>query len=372
MGLDLWETSVAIIRRHQSPSGALIASPTFPTYAYCWLRDGSFIAHGLDRAGEHAAAAAFHHWAARTVLTHRHRAEASIRRAHAGLLPAPGETLHCRYTLDGQEGDDGWPNHQIDGYGTWLWALRDHLDRTGDTALAAELRPAVQLVTEYLVAMWPFRCHDCWEESGDRLHPATLACVYGGLMAAAEGLGEPSAAPAAARVAQTVLRRGVRDGRLVKHLDGDGVDASLLWCSTPFRLLAPDDPIMVATVAEIERTCVDPGGGVHRYPGDSYYGGGAWLLLTAWLGWYYQETGRTAAARSCQRWVETKARPGGEMPEQVAEHLYDPGQLPVWEQRWGKIANPLLWSHAMHLVLRAELAATERSEEPDLEGRDLA
>jgi hypothetical protein len=30
--------------------------------------------------------------------------------------------------------------------------------------------------------------------------------------------------------------------------------------------------------------------------------------------------------------------------------------LAYWRDRWGRIATPLLWSHAMHIVLCAELS----------------
>lgn len=33
-------------------------------------------------------------------------------------------------------------------------------------------------------------------------------------------------------------------------------------------------------------------GGVHRFPEDTYYGGGEWLLLSCWLGWYNASVGR--------------------------------------------------------------------------------
>jgi len=28
---------------------------------------------------------------------------------------------------------------------------------------------------------------------------------------------------------------------------------------------------------------------MHRYADDTYYGGGEWVLLATWLGWYYVE-----------------------------------------------------------------------------------
>lgn len=354
MTMDLRSTSLAVITGHQHPGGAFPACPTFPTYRYSWLRDGSFIAYALDRAGHHASAARFHSWVARTVLAHRDRAEAAIRLAGLGISPGSGAFLHCRYTVDGQEGqDEGWNNYQVDGYGAWLWAVREHL-QLSEGELPANWRPALRMTADYVAAVWAFPSVDCWEEN-TALYPATLACLYGGLMAAASLLNDPAYADVARQVRTLVLQRGVKNGRLVKHFDSEIVDASLLWVSTPFRLLEPTDPVMVTTVQELERACVDPSGGVHRFPGDSYYGGGAWLLLTAWLGWYRREVGQMAAARSCLRWIEQRALPSGEMPEQVAEHLYEPGKLAEWEERWGQSACPLLWSHAMHLVLQAEL-----------------
>lgn len=365
MPRDLKQTSIHVILAGQSPSGGLIASPSFPTYHYSWLRDGSFIAYALDRVGQHEAAERFHRWVAKAVLRHQDRAEMAISRARQGLPPVEGAYLHCRYTLDGEEGGEGWPNFQLDGYGTWLWSLEQHLALSGGgqagdgaakrlTGMPRE-REAAVLATRYIRELWTFPTYDCWEENGDRLHPATLACLYGGLDAAGRLLEDSQAAGEAERVRGRVLADAARLGRLAKHLDGGGIDASLLWCSTPFRLLEPDDPLMAATVQEIERHCVDPAGGVHRYPEDTYYGGGAWLLLTAWLGWHYCEVGRTEDARSCLAWVSARAGADGSMPEQVAEHLQDSSYLPRWEQTWGESANPLLWSHAMYLVLQEEL-----------------
>ena len=47
--MDLVEKSLEVIINNQSKSGAFIASPSFDTYAFSWLRDGSFIANSLDQ-----------------------------------------------------------------------------------------------------------------------------------------------------------------------------------------------------------------------------------------------------------------------------------------------------------------------------------
>ena len=52
MDQGLYKKSIQTILANQSQWGSFIASPNFPTYQYCWLRDGSYIAHAMDTAGE--------------------------------------------------------------------------------------------------------------------------------------------------------------------------------------------------------------------------------------------------------------------------------------------------------------------------------
>jgi GH15 family glucan-1,4-alpha-glucosidase len=75
------------------------------------------------------------------------------------------------------------------------------------------------------------------------------------------------------------------------------------------------------------------------------------VLLTAWLGWYYVEIGEQARARQLLTWVEAQADEEGNLPEQIPQTLNDPPMLQPWVEKWGPIACPLLWSHAMYLIL---------------------
>ena len=75
MTIDLWARSIAVIRSGQAPSGAYVASPNFKTYAYSWLRDGAFIAYGMDRSGQHDSARAFHQWVDRTLRSVAHKVD---------------------------------------------------------------------------------------------------------------------------------------------------------------------------------------------------------------------------------------------------------------------------------------------------------
>lgn len=368
--LDLAAQSLRVILEHQHPSGAYVASPNFPTYHYCWLRDGSFIAQAARLAGAAESAARFHAWVAETVQRHRHLIEAMASwREREPSGGAPPAYLPCRFTLDGQGAEDGWPNFQIDGYGAWLWALDAHVEATGDQDLWRQCEPAVRDVVRYLTASWDLPCYDCWEEHGDRVHPATLACVFGGLSAAGRRLGDAEALRTAQSVRAALLADGVRGGRLVKSIGTEGIDASLLWCATPFRALDPSDPIMRRTVALIEQELVGPSpaglrsGGVYRYPEDTYYGGGQWILLAAWLGWHYVDRGEPHRAVPLLEWVKAQATAQGWLPEQRSVDVHDPAYVAVWLERWGPVATPLLWSHAMHLVLCQALAEAGAAED---------
>ena len=129
------------------------------------------------------------------------------------------------------------------------------------------------------------------------------------------------------------------------------MDASLIGMFVPYGVFAPDSAEAQTTIQRIEKDIHYTDGGVYRYLQDTYYGGGEWLLLTCWLGWYYAEKGDMQKARNLLRWVESQADENGWLAEQVQEHLLAPDYLQEWEERWGKIASPLLWSHAMYLIL---------------------
>ncbi len=346
--IELVSHSINVIKANQDAGGAYIASPNFATYGYSWLRDGSFIAHAMDRAGENASAAAFHRWVGRVLLLHDEKLAALTTRRLAGESIPLSEQMHCRFALDGRESSADWTNFQLDGYGTWLWALEDHIHRTGDRALYAALRPQVTRLVAYLRAFWDTPCYDCWEEFGDRIHTATLAALFGGLQAVA--LLDPMLADGTPDAIRSfVLANCVIDGRLAKFVGSDLVDGNLLGAIVPYKLLAVDDPIAQATLARAARDLLH--GGVRRYVEDTYFGGGEWLLLTAWLGWVHAENNDFVQARALQEWVAAQADAHGDMPEQVCDAPLVPAFVQPWIDRWGPIAKPLLWSHAMYLIL---------------------
>lgn len=348
----LLERSIEIILRHQSPSGAYQASLNFKNYRYCWFRDGSYTAYAMDRAGEHGSAALFHHWVAGVVEARRDTVQRAVEKARRNEYPGP-DILHTRYDLNGNEAEEEWTNFQLDGFGTWLWALGEHQRMTG-ARLRDEWICAAGLVAEYLNALWLFPCYDCWEESPGHIHTYTVASIHAGLRA--HELFCSTRHTALPAMKGFLLSMTVREGRFVKYAGSDTVDASLVALSTPYRVVEPGDRRMASTVRRIERELRREGGGVHRYSGDTYYGGGEWILLTAWLGWYYTEAGQREKAEELKEWIERQADAEGNLPEQAPRTLNDPASYPRWRERWGKIASPLLWSHAKYIILSLALS----------------
>ena len=239
---ELRRASVETILAGQSPSGGYVACPDVPALRFSWLRDGSFIADAMSRVGEVESAEAFFGWAARIVER--------------------GLGFEARYTLAGERDPSEWPHRQHDGWGLWLWALREHAGRHGGGAR--------------------------WRDAARQRRRTSSAC---GRSRASTGgrsgrASTPRRSPASQPASATELDLTPAEERL---------DASLLVL--PFLGFGPVDVSAL----------VSPGGGVHRHLDDVYYGGGEWLLLTALLGLAEPDRG----GERCLDWIAAHAGPEG-------------------------------------------------------------
>lgn len=356
--------SIRLITGLQTPEGAYPASPTFSAYVgYSWLRDGAFIADGASVAGQADSAGRFFDWCADVISRRADAIAWIVAETRAGRTPAAEHMLPARFTFAGEDGTDEWWDFQLDGYGTWLWALAEHLERHGLNG--DRYRDAVALTAEYLLASWERPCYDWWEEHSQHVHVSTLACIAAGLEAVArvglvdEALAGRIAAEGVA-IHRLVSGRGTADGHLIKWLGSTAVDGSLAAAIAPLGFVDARSDIGRRTIDVLEAHLTVEGG-THRYLGDTFFGGGQWPLLTCFLGLAHLAAGDRDRASELFEWAAATATAELDLPEQVGQHLIAPGMQQEWIDRWGPVATPLLWSHALFLRLGIELGRIDVS-----------
>jgi isomaltose glucohydrolase len=347
--------SADLIVSLQDPSGAYPASPTFSAYkGYSWFRDGAFIADGVSSMGEVDSASAFFDWCARVLEDRADQIDRIVAAAAAGTPVADSEMLATRFTFDGRDGADEWWDYQLDGYGTWLWAVVEHASR--HNLSLDRWQRGIELSVAYLRSSWQRPCFDWWEEHSEAVHGSTLGCIAGGFIAVQRaGLADLSDDIAAIRA--LMLDQGTHDGHLTKWLGSEEIDASLASVVYPLGVFGPDTAVGTATIAAIDSQLA-VNHGVHRFLADTFFGGGQWPLLSCMLGIAYSGAGSTERARELLEWASTQFTAEGFLPEQVGEHLLDPSMEAEWIERWGTVATPLLWSHAMFARLAVQLGVT--------------
>lgn len=362
------ESSADLIAALQDAGGAYPASPTFSAYTgYSWFRDGAFIADGMSSYGRVDSAERFFDWCAAVLEARTTDVVAIVEAARAGEPVADAAMLPTRFTFDGGAGDDEWWDFQLDGYGTWLWAAGQHVRRHGTDA--SRWANAIALSVDYLCSSWRRPCFDWWEEHAMHVHVSTLGCIAAGLReAAALGVLDAERAAAAveaeAEISRLLHAAGVVDGRLSKWIGSAAVDASLASVVGLLEVVPAGSELGRATIAAIERDLtVDSG--VHRYRDDTFYGGGRWPLLSCMLGLAQLRAGDVARARELLAWAVATADAEGSLPEQVGGHLLAPDRVDEWVERWGPVAQPLLWSHAMVMRLAVELGEVAPIEAAD-------
>jgi GH15 family glucan-1,4-alpha-glucosidase len=353
--------SAEVIAEHQHVSGAYLASPTFSVYQFSWFRDGAFIADAMSRAGQLDSADQFFGWCTRVIAKRAGHITQLVDRSARGEPIRRDEHLPTRYTVDGDVTGEDWWDFQLDGYGTWMFMFVEHHRRhdVGFAGCAPETRTALALCVDYLCAFWSQPCFDWWEENVDGVHVSTLASIEAGLRAVVsadliDGDRRARASQVADDIVVLILADGCADNHLVKTIGQDErVDASLIAAFTPFHTIDATGETAVNTYRRIADDLAPDG--VHRFLGDTYFGGGRWVVLAGFLGAHEARTGNADRALERLNWMYQQATPEGLLPEQVTDHSLDPTFIDEWVERWGSVATPLLWSHAMYITLADEL-----------------
>jgi glucoamylase len=361
-------------------TGGIIAAPEMDAvfrssggYGYCWPRDGAFIAHALDIAGEHDQARSFFDWAWRT-------------------QERDGGWYH-RYSVNGNLAPS-WGLVQFDETGLLIWAAFRHIGMTSDLAYARTILPHLIRAANYMRAaldpalgIAPFTI-DLWEEVASNNTYAS-ACTWSAFLSLAhlaDTLGDTDLATqwyTEARHLKIAIeshlwseqhRRFLRgrnqllfseevtrlrldphahlrettilgQQRYLREADPT-VDISLLGLSVPCGVFSADDPRIIATAQAIREHLTGPNGGILRYQNDRYRGGNPWVLCTLWLAWQEFEQGDMDMAIQHYRWVLDHATVLDLLPEQVDRQTGEP----CW-------IVPLAWSHAMFVLVTKSFAS---------------
>ena len=352
---DLVQSSIRIIGENQSSTGGYLASPNFSVYNYSWFRDGAFIAHAMSITCERESARSFHNWAAENINKRAIKVSDLIERNKKGLAIDPEEHLHCRYSTNGDESDEDWTNFQLDGFGTWLWAVNEF--RKSGEDLTPAIIEAASILIPYLNTFWKSPSFDWWEESFGEIHVSTIGCIAAGLEAVTEW-DELSteliytAGSCSIEIRNYVLTEGVVDGHLTKWIGSSEVDGSLAALISPLNWVKNSN-IAERTLAAISIQLGEFG--THRHLKDVYFGGGPWPLLTAFLALGRASLGDSDFAERALEWISNTANAENQIPEQLSTDLLHPEIRAEWIAKWGVPADPLLWSHAMFLILKSEV-----------------
>jgi glucoamylase len=367
-----YQRSLLTIRTQIDDGGAIIAandsdisSDVRDTYSYMWSRDGSLVAHALNKAGYLDLPRAFFQFCDRVhsregYLLHKYNPDGSLA---SSWLPWD---LRGEKNLPIQE----------DETSLVLWALWEHFSRHGDVSFIKPLyRSTICPLADFMDSFrdkesgLPLPSYDLWEERLGVLS-WTVASTWGGLIAAAhfaENFGEVDRAQHY-RQAADEIKKGTeahlwqpelkRFARMLNRREDGGwdidttVDASLvgLW---QFGMYKPDDPKIVSTMQSIKqylwvKTDV---GGVARYTDDHYHQvsrdinnvpGNPWFICTLWLAEWYAQTARhpdeLSQAMELLEWVAGHALPSGILAEQVNPYTDQPLSV-----------SPLTWSHAAYV-----------------------
>jgi GH15 family glucan-1,4-alpha-glucosidase len=348
-------SSIRIIRENQSSTGGYVASPNFAVYNYSWFRDGAFIAYAMSLVGENESARAFHNWAAKNINSRSAKISELIARNQQGIEIDPEEHLHCRYSIDGHESDEDWTNFQLDGFGTWLWAANE-FRRTGEN-IDQPVFAAASALIPYLIEFWATPSFDWWEESFGEQHVSTIGCISAGLLAIQDWPEispelRASALTTATEIREFVMKSGAVNQHLTKWIGTDSVDGSLAALIAPLNWIT-DPRIAKGTLNEISKQLGVLG--THRHVTDGYFGGGPWPLLSVFLALGKASVGETEKAAITLEWLVQCANESLELPEQLPVDLLHPEERPGWIEKWGQPAQPLLWSHAMFLILKKKV-----------------
>ena len=318
-------------------TGAVLASPDVDEnfercgrYGYCWPRDALFINKALNILGMRKLTDRFYNvWARKAQF-------------ESGIFEQ-------RYYSNGELAPS-W-GIQIDETAAILIGIHEN----------GKWRRLEELIYKATMALLNFLneehiskpCFDLWEERKGH-HLYSTASIYEGLKCANEMLLNISSIKyknlssvilkELESIKTAIKEKFIKDNKLIRSLDNEQVDISLLSAVVPYKILEPQNEVVKNTVELIENRLKLNNGGYLRYDGDNYIGGNAWIISTLWLALYYIEIRDYDRATELFNWVTEHADNLNFLPEQIEKD----GHKSAWVLQ-------LSWSHAMYVIVKEKL-----------------
>lgn len=319
-------------------TGAVIASPDVDEhftncgrYGYCWPRDAIFINAALNILGLSKLTDKFYSvWAPKAQL-------------NSGLFEQ-------RYYTTGELAPS-W-GIQIDETAAILIGIHQNGKyKKLETLIIKSITALLNFIDKDFLSK---ECFDLWEERKSK-HLYSTASIYEGLRCGKEMLRKISSEKykntireidkTLINIKQAIIQNFVKNGAFKRSIDNNQTDISLLSLVVPYHILDVDDILIENTVKKIEYDLKAQNGGYYRYQWDTYMSGNPWIISTLWLALYYIEKGNIQKARELFEWTTNHADEMNFLPEQIDKN----SDKTIWVRQ-------LAWSHAMYVIVKAELA----------------
>ena len=304
-------------------------------YGYCWPRDAIFINKALNILGLKKYTDKFYSvWAPKAQLK-------------SGLFEQ-------RYFSNGELAPS-W-GLQIDETASILIGIYENKKyKELETLIVKAITGLLNFIDEDYISK---ECFDLWEERKGK-HLYSTASIFEGLRCGRtmlEEINEEKYSKIIKEINKTltnmkesILNKFVEGSFLKRSIDNSNTDISILGLVVPYHLFEANDKLIENTVKKFESDLKTPNGGYMRYQWDSYMGGNAWIISSLWLALYYIELNNISKARELFDWVTNHADCMGFLAEQLDRETGDV----KWVQQ-------LSWSHAMYVIVKAQLVKLEK------------
>ena len=270
---------------------------------------------------------------------------------------------------------------QYDSLPLMLIATNFYIKNIGAEKVGSPIRifsESLNTILQYLVKVYKAQSFNAWESDGHQLHSYTLSSIYRGFISAlelAERLGLHI--PAEIRdkpewMSNFLYKFFVRDRILyssknVLRQDGSGfeseptrkVDSSEIFTFTRFRPTSITPDIEINTMKVIEKERFRNNLLPTRFPGDTYFFGGRWILLGMEAARYYIQIRNFSKAIDILSYVEKKYLKHGNvmLPEQEIVDPESPGNDPsdYYAKNGNSPITDLAWSEGAYVSAATSL-----------------